>query len=208
MVVVETAFDNMIDIIVPTLPYLFFTKAGYKYIPPKFHITDEKLKEECFEYYKDLLYSFYLYHSEYGKERLLLIIMIKVLEYMFLLISQNDYLKLKRFIEIDNSNLYEANECLINCLLSFPKDIEIDLETSAFENVTIPEYVSLFIGDSTIFSKFTPYQASNIIIGYFRQVKNKEKAMKNLISKMPQIEEIFASQENERQKRIRVYKSS
>ncbi len=206
--VVESAFDNMLETIILSLPYLFFTKEGYKYIPSEFHIIDEKLREECFNYYHDLIYSFYSYHIEYGKEKVFWLIMIKILELILLFISQKDYSKLKRFIEIDSSMFYEKNDCLINCLMSFPKDIEIDLETKAFEATTIPEFLNLFISDNTMFSEFTPYQISIIVIGYFRQVRNKNKAMNLLLARISQIKEIFASQENESQKRIRVYKSA
>ena len=69
-ILVAKPTDNVFYDIITLLPELFFTQVGYNYLPDEYKIEDDELREKCYEYVVDSIYSYRCIRiDDYGREK-------------------------------------------------------------------------------------------------------------------------------------------
>lgn len=204
-VVITSALENTLDLVIISLTDLFFTSKGRKYLPKEYWIEDDNLRNKCFIYMKNIITEYYYPNlSDEVSIPGLLVSVLKLIDIIFFLISKGEIEKIDKLIAIDNEiiNKFSATSiygywsgayAVINLLYNYEKIKDIDFENSWLQDWDKDSLLNMvLLDDSSFFGVFDVEQIAIILLCYFT-TPNKKQALSNINRDLEEVKEILQS---------------
>lgn len=212
--VLTSAIDNTLYYAITAMADLFFTTKGYSYLPQEFHIADDELRNKCFNYFRNIITDYYYKRFCLDIPGLgLLVGVLKIIDIIFFLISQEEYERLDKFFAIDKT-LIDASypekvyydrkpSVIVSLLYNTEKTKELDLEDEFSQNWHNDPLLDMLLSDNSFMSIFDSEQIAIILLCYFK-CPNKKRALNNIERDLAEVQEILRSNDTLHNKRRRI----
>ena len=211
--VLETPLNNIIYTVVTTIPELFLTYKGCKYLSGEYKIEDESLRKKCYEYITTKIKDYkngsndncFLdeYDSLYYSIKLIYVVLNLIKNKRFdslnKLINFDDFLILN--IEVNSENDYQS---MIEILYDTRKVLELNLKDNAFISSKNDIYLSFFLENYDLNELFSNEEISLILSDFF-DIRDEE-PIKQIVDNIKNINKILKSTNSVAKKRKQLRK--
>lgn len=179
-----TAIENIIYDIVTILPELLFTKKGYRYIPKKYQIEDNELREDCYEYVKYNIGSF-CWENKYMHDFKAIVYTMRLTNIVLLLVQHKKYKELDNLMEIDEylKEKGDAFTSLVNIIYPVKNKRNIKLEENPFKNLEYYDALFFLLSDKQVQETFSNEQIAITLLYHLTDINN-EGDIKSIFSNL------------------------